>query len=335
MSNRADVPCNTLIAISLSLRVCTSIASLLCTRSFPPLLHLQHHHLDYEKCSRVWCSSAKMPAASPSSMSSPSDAPSSTASNAMTTQQQQQRRIADLKAAVQREQSRLQQHPSPPPSPVGQSSSSSSSAASSAVALPLPGRPFTWTRVQERMRTLHALDAKCSVEDAAVRQAEREVQGAMEASLGRKAALMAQLEHICREEALLSAAETLLNENSTRLAKAEEAMTNTRTALAQQVQETAESNRRRRHQLASAADSFEQRRAFREKERQSLREDVAKIDARVAAMEAQTRATVQRVSDGERKIRLEEANLRTGERRRIESLQLEVRRLCSEVKEAE
>lgn len=169
------------------------------------------------------------------------------------------------------------------------------------------------------------------VEEAAVRQLEREVQSDMEASLGRKGALLEQLQHLCREETLLTSSEALLVEEEGTLAKEEDRMNESYQKGEQQLQTTARNNLQRLQQLEGAQLAFEQQKLLREQERQALREDIAKLDARAAEAEAEIVVTVQRMSDEERRIRLAAVNSREREQSRLEVLQLEVRRLSSQL----
>ncbi|KPA73993.1 hypothetical protein ABB37_09563 [Leptomonas pyrrhocoris] len=250
----------------------------------------------------------------------------------------QQQRIADIKAAMRREKAvlgkPLSKQPSlspSPSSPSARSPSPSTSSSSSEPALSAARAPLTWSRVQERMRMLHAWDAKCTVEAAAVRLLERETQQDMEASMGRKTALMEQLHHLCREEVLLKSSESALQGDLAALSDEREKLEVLRTASAKQLQSTAHSNLQRLQQLDDARQGFERRKALREKERQALREEVAELDGRAIDLEAKVAATVQRIADHERTARLVEANLHNSERSRVETLQREVGRLMSQL----
>jgi hypothetical protein len=251
----------------------------------------------------------------------------------------QEKRIAEMKAAIRREQEALKTaslQKADPPHPNNDSHASSSSSrassASSSTGDPSPSSsPLMWTRVQERMRVLHAWEAKCVVEEEAVQQLEREVQRDMEASMGRKAALMERLQRLCHEEALLKSTESLLEDNVVAMSVEREKREASVEQRHQQQQSSIQQNLQRRQQLQDAQRDFKRRKALRQAERQSLKEEIADLDTRTAATETKIAATVQRISDQERQVHLSEVNLREREQSRIEALQHEVCRLASQL----
>lgn len=247
----------------------------------------------------------------------------------------QQRRIADVKAAIKREKAMLDQAPllcsscSPSDSNPGSTTSSTNTSRSNAIHRePSPSaQPLTWTRVQERMRVLHAWEAKCTVEEAAVRELETDVQRDMAASMGRKAALMEQLQSISHEEAALKSMEALLSNDVAALSSKRAKIKELCNASEQRLQHTRHSNHERRQQLKDAQLEFERRNAARAKELQAMKDDVAEAGARATETELAISATVQRISDQERRIHLVEVSMREREQARIDSVKREISRL--------
>ncbi|KPI90350.1 hypothetical protein ABL78_0577 [Leptomonas seymouri] len=215
------------------------------------------------------------------------------------------------------------------PSSSNASSPVTSAATSSEPVVPPQRVSWTWMHVQQRMRMLHAWDAKCTVEEQAVRQLEREAQQDMDDSMSRKSALMEQLQRLCREEMLLNSSESLLQSEIAALASGREKLAESCRAAEKQRRITVDNNAQRHQQLEEAQQDFERRKALHEEERQEVREETAELDARTADLEAKIVATVQRIADQERKVRFLEADILEAEQTRIEALQREVSCLLS------
>lgn len=190
-------------------------------------------------------------------------------------------------------------------------------------------------RIQNRARALHAWEAKYGVEEAAVRQLEAEAQVAMEATLGRKAALMEDLRHLCREDALLSKDEATLRAEEDALQAQSTAIDGQSRTAAAQALVASSANARRRQELQEAQREFAQTKARHADTLQSLTAEIRQVEESTAGAEVQAQLLVQLIADKERNLALEAERIRGRQRDRLATLERQIGHLLTQLQGVE
>ncbi|CAC9517304.1 hypothetical_protein [Leishmania infantum] len=167
-----------------------------------------------------------------------------------------------------------------------------------------------WMRIQNRTRALHAWEAKYAVVEA-------DAQAAMEAAVGGNAALTEDLQHLCREDALLSKDEAALRGEDGALQADGAAVDGQSRAAAAQALVAASTNARRRQALREAQREFAQTQARHADSLHSLTAEMRQVEASTAGAEAQAQLLVQLIADKERKLALDTDSIRSRERDRL------------------
>lgn len=189
--------------------------------------------------------------------------------------------------------------------------------------------PLHWAGVQQRARALHAWDAKCDVEEAAVRQLETEAHAAMEAATGRKAALMEELQHLCREEAAVKQAERALAAEADALAAEAARAEEQRLRAAERLQGGQSTNVLRQRDLRTAQRAFAQAQERRAGEVRRVRDEIGDMEKCTRAVEVDMAQLAQRLSDHERRLALDVDAMCTAERARLTAVERQVAHLLS------
>ncbi|KAK7197804.1 hypothetical protein NESM_000733500 [Novymonas esmeraldas] len=191
--------------------------------------------------------------------------------------------------------------------------------------------PAQWTRLQDRARALHAWEAKCGVEEVAVRSLEVQAQADMEAVLGRKAALMEELQHLCREDALLREEEAAVKAEEENLYTATSTRATEDSAADAAVRAAASTNARRRRELQEAHRGLEQTQLRHAESIQCASAELDDLEAAAADAALRVDRTAHRLMDLERRLARDTEGARSRELERLAALEHHVRDLLCQL----